>query len=87
MQGFGTVFLSPWFLYIYSRELTELQELEKVTSLAAAVQLSAPIVSVEMQIPNPAVLVCWKLIVSGWGLPFNQTAAILSVTCVCVITH
>lgn len=35
--------LSPWFLYIYSREPTELQELEKETSLAVVVQLSVMI--------------------------------------------
>lgn len=39
-------FLSPWFLYIYSRECTELQEPEKETSFAAVVQLSVMILRI-----------------------------------------
>lgn len=39
-------FLSPWFLYIYSREPTELQEVGKETFLAAVVQRNVRILRI-----------------------------------------
>lgn len=45
-------FLSPWFLYISSRECTEPQELVEEPSFAAVVQLSGTILRISMPILN-----------------------------------